>query len=302
MLLLLWSVIITLINVVLTEDDKFCSAKNSFDCQRILIDESLCELEQDDPRLIEAIRERFLIPPATPDEPYDFSGHCQLDKDGNPVLAAQIGVPLIVDRQLYEGRKRGGFFIEAGAFDGCTISNSLLFEMTRGWTGLLVEPNDLHFAQLGRVRRKAWSFPHCFSTSRRAEIVDFVMAGAYGGIENPENRDFDYNGPGIEGGKRTAKMQCFPVYSVLLALGNPTVDYFSLDIEGAEFPVLKTIPFDKVNISVLNVEMNRVGVVFDGREREMREFLDENGYRFYQKVAWDEIYVKKELFRVDDEL
>ena len=37
-----------------------------------------------------------------------------------------------------------------------------------------------------------------------------------------------------------------PLYTILLAMGNPTVHYFSLDIEGAEFPVLQTIPWDKV--------------------------------------------------------
>ena len=37
-----------------------------------------------------------------------------------------------------------------------------------------------------------------------------------------------------------------PLYTILLAMGNPTVHFFSLDVEGAEFPVLKTIPWDKV--------------------------------------------------------
>ena len=37
-----------------------------------------------------------------------------------------------------------------------------------------------------------------------------------------------------------------PLYTILLAMGNVTVHYFSLDIEGAEFPVLQTIPWDKV--------------------------------------------------------
>ena len=50
---------------------------------------------------------------------------------------------------------------------------------------------------------------------------------------------------------------CFPFYSVLLAVGNPVVDYFSLDIEGAELPVLKTIPWDKVDIRVLSIECGR---------------------------------------------
>ena len=43
---------------------------------------------------------------------------------------------------------------------------------------------------------------------------------------------------------------CLPMYSILLALGNPTVDYFSLDVEGAEYDVLKTIPYDDVDIKV----------------------------------------------------
>ena len=37
-----------------------------------------------------------------------------------------------------------------------------------------------------------------------------------------------------------------PLYTLLLAMGNPTVHHFSLDVEGAEFPILKTIPWDKV--------------------------------------------------------
>ena len=46
------------------------------------------------------------------------------------------------------------------------------------------------------------------------------------------------------------RLQCLPLYTILLALGNPTVNYFSLDIEGAEYPVLQTIPWDKVDIQV----------------------------------------------------
>ena len=39
------------------------------------------------------------------------------------------------------------------------------------------------------------------------------------------------------GMKRQITVQCFPLYSVLKAIGNPIVDYFSLDIEGPEFQV-----------------------------------------------------------------
>jgi hypothetical protein len=52
--------------------------------------------------------------------------------------------------------------------------------------------------------------------------------------------------------RQTIKMQCFPLYSLLLAVGNPKVDYLSLDVEGAELLILKTIPWDKVSCFYLN--------------------------------------------------
>ena len=45
-------------------------------------------------------------------------------------------------------------------------------------------------------------------------------------------------------------VQCFPLFSVLLALNRTTVDYFSLDVEGSELDVLKTVPWELVNIKV----------------------------------------------------
>src|SRR5207248_779915 len=37
-------------------------------------------------------------------------------------------------------RFNNGFFVEAGANDGLTYSNSLYFEKYHNWTGLLIEP------------------------------------------------------------------------------------------------------------------------------------------------------------------
>ena len=44
------------------------------------------------------------------------------------------------------GRSKRGFFIEAGAYNGVELSNTLYFEKNLGWTGLLVEPNPDAFA------------------------------------------------------------------------------------------------------------------------------------------------------------
>ena len=54
--------------------------------------------------------------------------------------------------------------------------------------------------------------------------------------------------PGIDPDLVT--IQCFPFYSVLLAVGRTRIDFFSLDVEGHELQILKTIPWHKVDMKV----------------------------------------------------
>ena len=53
-------------------------------------------------------------------------------------------------------------------------------------------------------------------------------------------------------GKRSTftNVVCFPLFGVLRALNVTKVDYFSLDVEGNEMDVLRTIPFDDIDITV----------------------------------------------------
>ena len=83
--------------------------------------------------------------------------------------------------------KRSQFFIEAGALDGETISNTLYLELRYNWTGLLVEPNPIYISTLIKKNRNAWILPHCLSTSKAPIVVEFDAMGEYGGIINHKN-------------------------------------------------------------------------------------------------------------------
>ena len=89
------------------------------------------------------------------------------------------------------------------------------------------------------------------------------------------------------------QVQCFPLFSVLKALDNPQVDYFSLDIEGAEFQVLKTLPWSQVNIRLLGIEVLHAGQVFDGDEDDISKLLDANGYKYVDKAGHDKFFLKR---------
>ena len=47
------------------------------------------------------------------------------------------------------------------------------------------------------------------------------------------------------------KLQCFPLYSILLAVNRTSVDFLSLDVDGHELRILKTVPWHKLDVKVI---------------------------------------------------
>lgn len=91
--------------------------------------------------------------------------------------------------------------------------------------------------------------------------------------------------------------QCFPLYSLLLALNNPKVNYFSLDIEGAELQVLHSVPWHLVDIEVISVEIPLLGQVFPGSREELHNYLEEQGYQYVGTLGdSDDIFVTLEMW------
>ena len=59
-----------------------------------------------------------------------------------------------------------GFFVECGAFDGEQLSNTLYFEKTRHWKGLLIEANPTNYAELKKKNRNAFTINACLSVEK----------------------------------------------------------------------------------------------------------------------------------------
>lgn len=56
-----------------------------------------------------------------------------------------------LDTKVFKG-KRGGVFVDIGANDGVSLSNSYFFEKFRSWRGLWIEPIRAIFQQLQKYR------------------------------------------------------------------------------------------------------------------------------------------------------
>ena len=87
---------------------------------------------------------------------------------------------------------------------------------------------------------------------------------------------------------------CFPLESLLLALNRTHVDYFSLDVEGFELDVLRSLPLGRLHIDVITVEF------LHAREHasEYRRLMTEHGYSLYATVrSMDYVFVKTHLLQ-----
>ena len=225
------------------------------------------------------------------------------------------------DRHIDElfDSKRGGFFIEIGAFDGEAFSNTLLLERVRGWTGLLIEANPFEFERMVAKGRNAHMAHACISrtpsiqflvggsmsrslrpagTFREAEMDQFLHAPVNLNAHH-EAKLATMRGAGQPDGRSVVTVGCTPLTSLLDRIDPPTdptnstrymIDFFSIDVEGAELELLEAIDWDRVRIDVLLVEVN------DNHE-QIFHLLSKHGYTEVPPVlGQDVLFVGPSMF------
>ena len=83
----------------------------------------------------------------------------------------------------YVNKSRNKVFLEVGAVDGVTLSNTMFLERHRNWAGLLIEPNKDFYRKLATVHRKTYCINSCLSLGNTIVIAQFKPAGMIGGVE-----------------------------------------------------------------------------------------------------------------------
>ncbi|XP_013395315.1 uncharacterized protein LOC106162547 [Lingula anatina] len=215
--------------------------------------------------LLKQLKEDWVFEPSK--KPYNLSRP-------NRQSWSQIGQAKLVDGILKQ--RRNGFFVESGAADGEGNSNSLFFEISRGWEGLLVEPNPWSFKDLLKKNRKAYAVNSCLATSRFPAVVPFTFAKELGGISGKSYKLLAAEQHDFQG---MSCVHCFPILSLLAAVGRNHVDYFSLDVEGAEIEILRSFPWNQVTVDVWTIEYAVHGGSPDTprREKAIRKIFEETG-------------------------
>ncbi|GAQ77796.1 hypothetical protein KFL_000030730 [Klebsormidium nitens] len=153
--------------------------------------------------------------------------------------------------------KRDGVFFEMGGLDGISFSNSLFYEQCLGWSGVMVEGQPDNFFTLKKNRnregtRRLWMA----GCAEDGGMLSFPARGsAVSGDRSQMTEHFLDNFAG-EHGNGSVLVPCGPLGKYINLAGVTRIDFFSLDVEGAEMLILESMDWSKIELHVLMVEMS----------------------------------------------
>ena len=181
-----------------------------------------------------------------------------------------------------------GFYVELGANDGITQSNTYFFEKFRSWSGVLVEPAPHNFLNCisNRSSRNSIYCNACVSFEYKEKYVDIEYANLMSVSKNLK-LDIDNWQSHIDKGKRFLRTDepvfsfgsmASPLNTLLDQSGAPTlIDFISLDVEGAELEVLKGIDYDKYVFKFMLIEVRDLQTICS--------YLSSVGYHLKQQMT-----------------
>ena len=169
---------------------------------------------------------------------------------------------------------KNGFFIDIGANDGVNQSTTWYYEKTLNWNGVLIEPLPHIYKELKKNRSNKNFFFNVAAVSKNykkenIKIIydkDSLTAKTDNSYINCEN-------------KKSINVQALTIKNILnrVISKDRVIDFFSLDVEGAEFEVLDGIDFNENKIKYFLIETSNF--------EKLRLFLERKEFKFIDRLS-----------------
>jgi len=182
--------------------------------------------------------------------------------------------------------RRDGFYVELGANDGITQSNTYHFEKYKNYSGILIEPIPGKFTECKKNRSTRNHFVNCacvgfdYKKSTMELVYSNLMTTSLEGdsdiLERMEH---------AKSGEHLIKdeiykfvIQAKTLTDILIEAGAPKkIDFLSLDVEGSEIEVLQGLDFERFIFGLMCIESRDFS--------KLHDFLTSKGYIFFKKIS-----------------
>ena len=147
--------------------------------------------------------------------------------------------------------KVNGYFVEIGASDGVALSNTYLLETKYNWKGICVEPVPVEYNKLVKNRKAICTNLAIYSESNlilQFVIKNFTMCSGLvktmdesvyiDNVVHNRSVNYDFN--------EIINVKTITLNDLLIKANSPNfIEYLSLDTEGSEFEILKSVDVKK---------------------------------------------------------
>jgi FkbM family methyltransferase len=169
------------------------------------------------------------------------------------------------------GNKQNGFFIELGANDGLTQSNTAFFEKKLGWTGILIEPSEIAYnkCKINRPNSICLNYA-CVSNKYKDEYIygDFSNDSLMASIDGIRNNN-----------SNLIKVKAITLEQILNKYDCKQIDFLSLDTEGYELNILEGLNLDKHRPKFMLIE------IYNKDFDNIIKFLESNHYELHSNIS-----------------
>lgn len=202
---------------------------------------------------------------------------------------SQYGQDNFLDNKVFK-KMENGIFLELGADDGVSGSNTLFFEQKRNWSGLCIEPRKSAYDELVKNRgciTANMAISKDTESSKKFLEVEGGMGQLSGLVDTFDPRHLE---------RVTKEAKSFGAQTHIIDVPSMTlnelfeknhidhVDYFSLDTEGGELDILESIDYKRFPVYCISVE-NKF------ENKKINAFMKKAGYRKVTRLKIDDIFV-----------
>jgi FkbM family methyltransferase len=206
---------------------------------------------------------------------------------------SQLGQDLFIAKLF--SHKKNRFFVEIGAGNGVSLSNTYLLEKKYNWKGLLCEANPQSHESIENNRKCILEKKIIYKTSGIFLKFRICKDAEMSGISEMLNTSLNPCHKIIE---KEIEIETISLYEAFINANVPkTIDYISLDTEGSEFEILNSFPFEKYKIKTWSIEHNKE-LRTDGAEyfEKLKNLMESKNY-FFIPNYFDSYFISKKYMK-----
>ena len=203
--------------------------------------------------------------------------------------SSQYGQDKFLNDKFFKNKKNG-IFVDIGAHDGVSLSNSYFFEKELNWNGLCIEPIPYLFEKLDKnrncvkVQGCSWN-ENSIKKFRLIKGYPEMLSGIIDTYDPNHLSRIEYECKNMGGSYEDIDVICYDTNELLRKNNFFNIDFLTIDTEGSELEILKNINFDIFNIKIIVVENNY-------NDNKLIDFLYSKNYNLDSILKIDYIFTK----------